>query len=162
MPKKISPAIRDNAKRDFVAGQSIPQIIETYGLKKSTVDRWHKVDNWKEARAEAVKRVEESLYEKVVLKVEQSTDKLLDFARIMSQMCAERALQIYKHKDHISMNDEERAGALDEMYRLARIAKHVSSMQKDVVPTAQEDMSERILDEIEQLKIKLTPLPKAS
>lgn len=180
MNKAANKIICKRALDDFCAGLSIPKIALKYDVKENTLRSWkkrHKWDNVKdEAKVDAVavyKCVEGgALYEKLLVKVTQTTEQALEGIRVSVFMANHLLADIHKNREE---SKEEALLSKDlperEKWERAKKAKNreireqlfylreVTHIMKEgavvmaaIMPRADEEMAQKILEALQQLE----------
>jgi hypothetical protein len=147
MPKKIALKIKLDAEKDFVSGLTLAEICSKYSLGRRTVLMWYMRLNWKEKRAEFAQRVREARIVKMIDKIVENSESLLDSSRLANRIVLEIAAKKYARRDSCGENE-----LLDIADRLAQVAQRSARIQNDVQPTAREDLMQRAIDDVEELK----------
>jgi len=173
MPRRkiIEDTVREESLRDYCAGLSIAEISKKYGIKNSTVKTWKKRYKWEETKNGAIDEAVAihsgisggSMYEKYLIKITQTTEQALEDARIAVFMAGQALSEIHK----IEMRKKERRtkdedgnevmvggpamrNRVDKISKIMRIVKDSTTVMATAMPCANEDLAQKIVEEMEQ------------
>lgn len=137
---------RQQALELFVQGRTIPEISQDLSIKLSTVKSWHHKDQWQEKREEFNKKKTQALYFRLISQIEQSCQKYLQGSILVGHIATEQIQLLYQ---------EFKAGEkfdLSSFERLTVCLAKGASIHKQVVPDANEQLSNQILQELKEIR----------
>lgn len=129
--------IRYAALFDYLAGYSMDFIANKYKVHISLVTSWSISYSWDAARQEFAKRVRETIFDKLMKKVEESTERFLEVGRVVSQMTVEVVQKAYVEGIHREGNQD--------IHKWMKTLQIVSNIQKNAMPLANEDLAEQLV-----------------
>lgn len=151
--KKIDQKIKNNAKIDFASGMTLEHISKKYGIKIRTVKDWHNKGKWKDARKSVKQKAEECILNRVSEKIFKNTEQHIDVSQFACRLAFEIAINAYKRKDSKnSLLSPAEKELLKIAEQLARISSMTASMQNTIMPSANEELLDKAIDELERLK----------
>lgn len=156
----ISKHIKHESKLDYIAGLSADQIGEKYNVNVETVKTWIRRYGWNKEKERAQKEAEESLYEKYRVSVMQISETILSGTRLACQMAGKALAEILaeeqaKEKDVDKDGNRKRSEFNKRLTKIRSVMKIFSESAntiKTVIPSASEDLSEQILEELVKLQ----------
>lgn len=135
--------IEDKASLDYARGMSITDISQKYNIPWNTVKNWHR-RGWSKLRKNYKSKHRQTIFEKFASQLEDVTDINLDTAGYMAKICNKAIAEIWAKGDYISNLD-----TLSKVFKLAQIAATIPNL---VMPSLPNDLAEKILSELEELK----------
>lgn len=149
---KIMRSDRDQflALKDFLQGITLKEIAEKYQVKFRTVRNWHERGHWAAQRRELEARVKSSIIERVSQIVLENTEQHLKLSFLCCRIVLEAVNTAYK-----SPEDKANYGLLDLVERVVRIGNLTALIQKNVMPMAQEEVIQKLVEDLENLKAGL-------
>lgn len=150
MKTRITGETRREAERLFVIeGKNYLEITKILNLGLETANKWGAKFGWVEKRKEFCKKMTSTLYDKLVAQIEQSVQRFLAFSTISSQICLDIAI------DFKNMPKEDLKKNFGYFSDAVSVAEKASRIHKNVVPDCSEQLSQKILGELESLNREL-------
>lgn len=148
----IPPETLDRARIQYIQGIQITQIAKELNVTQSALSYWRKKQNWDSLREVKINQINQCLYVTVISELEKNTKNFLEIAQALSLLAKDVLNQIIDDNRHLSLTPEIKEQVKSDVMHWAKIAQIGSQIQRNVMPTAQEDISDKMLEEIQKLK----------
>lgn len=138
---------------DFIQGIELTEIAQRNNVNLRTLKNWHEYDEWQNHREIVLATYAETYYEKVVDYAEKIVDNLMSSSLELSEMVKEYTLELSKQKQKVFKNfdvgdgnqDAERKKFRNEIFDLADIQHKISQVMHNSLPSANEEMSRKMI-----------------
>lgn len=140
--------IKIQAEQLWIKGESLNSIASSLGIKMATIRNWYFRYDWASKREDFQKKLQETLYCKLISKIEDSISSSLDIA-VKSEKITIEALELAHDKCKQENKYEEYC---EQILKWVSIADKASSIHRKVMPNADDEISQRILNELSILK----------
>lgn len=137
---------RQKALELYVQGHTVLEISQLLSLKLKTVKSWQAKDVWVDKREEFNKKRTQALYFRLISQIEQSCQRYLQGSILIGHIATEQIQLLYQ---------EFKAGEkfdISSFERLAACLAKGASIHKQVVPDANEQLSQQILQELKEIR----------
>lgn len=146
----LNNELREEAEKRFVFdGQELKKISGEIGVKVNTLFHWQQKYDWSDKRKNFKQRTNEALYYKLTAQIEQSVQRFLAFSLLVSQ-CAMEAGQYF-----LTLTLEQRNKEINLISKWITLTERASKIHRNVVPDANEQLSQKILDELKELNSRM-------
>jgi alpha-glucuronidase len=139
---------------------TLQQIADKYNVTYPKVIGWMARNNWHDEKVKKQKEIKRSIFFKYQNQIEQTSSRMIEFARISSQMGLERLVHHYEQGNHLKdtkssdPNDKKTyRHFLADLSEWTKILKSSSVILKDVAPDAGEEIVELMIKELKALNV---------
>jgi len=147
--KKIPEATKLEAMQLYVAdGLTLVEISDRLGLSLRTIKGWSTRQQWREQRKQAIYKAQRSIYVQIQTKVANTTMGVLSTAELGAKLCYQAMTAIAKE---IEGDPSKLEAKYKDIAKWIELACSIGKAQRNVMPTADKELSERILAELKRL-----------
>ena len=140
-----SKELKTNAFERFLRGDTLEKISSALEIKFPAISKWCWKENWIDKRIAFQDELAQTLYKRMIDKIETSCQLFLDCSKLIAEIGIREIRKIDEQSKKTGEFD------FDKFARLVNAMARASVIHKNVVPNADEEISEKILNELQTL-----------
>lgn len=159
--RRTSEEFRRQIEADYVYGLvDCPQLSEKYNIKLGTIKSRCSRENWDEKRKQNQLEVKSLTWDKFKAKFVSIAEIVLDGARTNAQLVTVAIKEILQeYQEYQKLDEKERPKVfmrkhLATIERITKTLKDCGGLMKTIMPEANSDQLDEIMDEIRKLQDK--------
>ena len=141
---------RLGAFSDYLSGMAIKEIAKKYGVTKRCVEGWRTRERWNDKRKAALAEMQASAYSEYRTRLKSATANWLECSDVVSG----HVLALVKATgEKLAASESEKTiiNCVKMLDKLAVVAKNWSTVQKNALPQASEELSKAICEELRRI-----------
>jgi len=153
--KKVNSAsLKKEAEALWLQGNSVEKVAEVLGINKNTVQTWGFRYNWIEKKVQLYEQTKKTLYAKLIDQVTQSAQRYLQGSLLLGHLSLMALNEIHEDVKNGERSLEECKGSI---LVWANVLAKGSSIHRNVVPDANEQVTQQILEELKRMNDIIIP-----
>lgn len=141
---------------DYLNGSSPEILAEKHGVSLRTINRWQKKEDWVKKKKIKEKLASENIFDKFQEKIEEICSLALDASRILAHI----SLSELEHLRVTNLKPPRHEAVKKSLESWGKIVLLSTNIQKNAIPESGQELSEKILKELEKINESVKEINK--